>query len=129
MKIPRFVNPSAIEAYTNLPAVATVVAGGFCSQAAAVARFGDAKTAHTYILLDYTARHRIADCVKLSAIHEHIPSDLDRHAIRRCDGAPGAWFNGESLWISVEWLRMVRGLAGDLNVGARLAFSLLDALA
>lgn len=128
MKIPRFVNPSAIEAYTNLPAVATVVAGGFCSQAAAVARFGDAKTAHVYILLDYTARHRIADCVKLSELHERIPGDMDRAAIMRCDGRPGAWYNGESLWVSVEWLRMVRGLADDLNVGARLALALLDAL-
>ena len=129
MKIPYFKSPEKIEGYSNLPAVATVVAGGFCSECAAVARFGDTtKTAHVYILLRYDARRRIAECVKIDAIHERIPSDLDRRAFLRGNNDAGFWYNGESLWVSVEWLRMVRAMAGDLNVGSRLAFGLLDAL-
>lgn len=129
MKIPRYINPSAIPDLGRPSAIAVVQAGGFLSTVAVVAAFGPAKNAHVYLLLPHDVRRRIEDVCKVDTFHDRIPGDPDTHAFLRANGQPGLWHNSENLWVSAVWLRMVRAAlpAGcNHSFGSRAAFALLD---
>lgn len=108
-----------------LPAVSVVIAGGFLSQSAPVARFGPAKTAIPYLLLSSEQRRSLQVVIRdFEDIGTRLPPDYEVQAILHTGTNPALWRNGENLWVAASWIASLGSKVSHSTHASTMLFAL-----